>query len=143
MSVLSVEELAKQAYNIVEGRTFEAILLNNTGFPYSASTQYSTFIQNEPTAQDGGYTRLEFTYTQDDIVPSGFGASTATKYITWVHNGNDKPLTFNTILVVERIFAQPLNQYKIVAFHPLGIDYILRRGGERARIAFRMNLKGK
>lgn len=143
MSILSVQELKTQAQRVVDGRIFEALLLNNTGFPYSSTTAYSTFVQNEVSVLAGGYERLEFSFLPSDIVPSAFGASTVTKYITWVHNGNATPITFNTILIVEKIFAQPLNEYNIVAFHPLGVDYILRRGGERARFAFRMNLKNK
>lgn len=143
MSVVSGPELISRALGIAADRTFEAILLNSAGKSYSATTTYDTLVLDEVSASAGGYDRLEFTFSDDDISLFPNGASTVTRYITWVHNGNTVPIRFDTILIVERIFAQPLPIYNTVALQPLGITYELIDVGDRARFAFRINVKNK
>jgi|GEM_PF-2476271 len=143
MALISEAELTSRIKKITVDRTFEAILLNSAGRLFSAVTPYSTLIQYEVASTAGGYERLQFSYTNADVSLAPLGASAITKYITWVHNGNSNPINFDTILFVERIFAQPLPQYNVVAIHSLGLVHTLIDTGDRARFAFRVNLKNK
>jgi len=141
MALISEAELTSRIKKITVDRTFQALLLNSTGRLFSAVTPYTTLVQYEVAGTAGGYERLEFSYTNADVNLNPLGASTITKYITWVHNGNANPIKFDTILFVERIFAQPLPQYNVVAIHSLGLINTLNDSGDRARFAFRVNLK--
>lgn len=143
MSVVSGPELTTQIKSIAVDRTFEALLLYANGNQYDLTTSYTTLIADEVSTTAGGYDRLEFTFEDADIGLFTNGASTTTKYITWVHNGNSESIIFDTILIVERIFAQPLPNYNVVAIQPLGLKYELIDSGDRARFAFRVNLKNK
>lgn len=143
MSVISGPELVSRAKDIATNRTFEAILLRSSNTNYTITTPYSVLIQDEVSTTAGGYDRLDFTYEDEDIALYANGASSTTRYITWVHNGNPEPIIFDTILIVERIFAQPLPLYNVVALQPLGVSHELRDIGDRARFAFRINLKNK
>lgn len=143
MSVVSGPELVSQIKNIAVDRTFEALLLFSDGNNYNLSTSYETLIADEVADTAGGYQRLEFTFSESEVALFLYGASTSTKYITWIHNGNSESIKFDTILIVERIFAQPLPEYKVIAIQPLGLPYELIDSGDRARFAFRVNLKNK
>jgi len=143
MAVIGGPELVGRVKDITVGRTFEALLVFSDGITFNVTTPYSTFIQYEVPTTSGGYQRLEFSYEDSDISLYANGASTLTKYITWVHDGNPRAIKFDTLLIVERIFAQPLPEYNIVAFQPLGVTYELTDVGDRARFAYRVNLKDK
>lgn len=110
---------------------------------FTANSTYSSLIQYEVPTTAGGYNRIEFTFNSTNILETATGASTETRYLTWVHNGNSVPIDFDTILIVEREFAQPLNNYYVVATHSLGLKYTLIDSGDRARFAFRFNIKDK
>jgi len=142
MSIISTAELTRHAEVALTERTFEAILLNRS-IRYSADTSYATFVADEVNTNAGGYSRIEFSFTSSDIVPTSTGASTASKYLTWFHNGNQNPINFDHILVVERTFAQPLPIYTVVSVYDLGFAYSLRLYGERARFSLRFNIKNK
>lgn len=142
MSIISTTELRRQAVIAATDRDFEAILLNSTKF-YNSTTTYTSFIQDEVNTIAGGYTRVSFSFDTTDIVTTATGVSTATKYLTWFHNGNAEPLNFDHILVVEKQFAQPLNLYFVVGVYNLGIGYTLSLFGERARFSLRFNVKNK
>jgi hypothetical protein len=143
MSVISSSELITRTKEVVTDRIFEAILLYGGPVTFTANTTYPSLIQYEVLATAGGYERLEFTFSPANILETATGASTQTRYLTWVHNGNSTPIDFDTILIVEREFAQPLNNYYVVATHSLGLKYSLIDSGDRARFAFRFNIKDK
>jgi len=143
MSVISSSELITRTREIVTDRIFEGILLYGGVVTFTPNTAYSSLIQYEVPTTAGGYSRLEFTFDNQNILETSTGASTQTRYLTWVHNGNATPIEFDTILIVERKFAQPLNEYYVIATHSLGLKYILTDTGDRARFAFRFNIKDK
>ena len=143
MSVISSSELISRTRGIVTDRIFEGILLYGNLVQFTANTQYSAMTQYEVSTNAGGYSRIEFTFDPTNIIETATGASTQTRYLTWVHNGNAVPIEFDTILIVERKFAQPLNDYYVVATHSLGLTYTLVDAGDRARFAFRFNVKDK
>lgn len=142
MSIISTAELVRHAQAALVDRDFEAILLNR-GRIYSAQTSYSTFVLDEIASTAGGYSRVAFNFTNQDIVATATGTNTATKYLTWFHNGNENPMVFDHILVVEKTFAQPLPIYDVVSVYNLGVSYSLRLYGERARFSLRFNIKNK
>ncbi|MFZ9315834.1 MAG: hypothetical protein ACO24P_00690 [Candidatus Nanopelagicaceae bacterium] len=142
MSIISTTELQRQATTAVVNRNFEAILLNSTKV-YNSTTSYASYVQDEVATTAGGYTRIEFDFDTADIITTATGVSTITKYLTWVHNGNAQEMNFDHILVVERVFSQPLNTYYNVGVYNLGIGYALRFAGERARFSLRFNIKNK
>lgn len=142
MSIISTAELTRHAQVALTDRTFEAILLNRS-IRYSAETPYATLIADEVSSNAGGYSRIEFSFNQADIIPTSTGANTASKYLTWFHDGNQNPINFDHILVVEKTFAQPLPIYSVVSIYDLGFAYSLRLYGERARFALRFNIKNK
>lgn len=143
MSVISSVELTTRATQIVTDRIFQAILLKVGNAPVNANSPYQTLIAYEVPNTAGGYSRLEFDFNNTDIIETATGASTATRFITWVHNGNSESIEFDSILIVERVFAQPLSNYYNVALHSLGLVYTLVNTGDRARFAFRVNVKNK
>jgi hypothetical protein len=143
MSVISSSELIVRAKEIVTNRVFEGLLLYGGTVQFTANTSYSSLTQYEVPTTAGGYSRLEFTFDDQNILETSTGASTQTRYLTWVHDGSATPIEFDTILIVEKKFAQPLNNYYVVATHSLGLKYTLADAGDRARFAFRFNVKDK
>lgn len=142
MAILSTTELNRHARTAVTNRNFEAALLNSSRI-YSTETAYDVLIQDEVSLGAGGYSRIDFTFSDSDIVTTATGTNTVSRYLTWFHDGTADPYTFDHIMVVERIFAQPLPEYYVVGIYDLGISYTLQLYGERARFALRFNIKNR
>lgn len=143
MSVISSTELINRAGGVVLDRTFEAALLNVGLNTVTANSDYSTLIQYEVASTSGGYARLEFTFDTSNILETSTGASTDARYLNWIHNGNSESIEFDTILILEKEFAQPTPNYYVVALHSLGLSHTLIAAGDRARFALRFNVKDK
>jgi hypothetical protein len=143
MALLSSSELAARAENAITSRTFEAVLLNIGTDLLSANSSYTSLVAKEVSTDNGGYTRIQFSFTSSDIVESATGAKTAKRFLTWFHDGTSGEIVFDALLIVERIAAQPLDQYNVVALESLGIPYTLSLAGDRGRFSFSINVRDK
>ncbi len=141
MSVVSETELDKNIKAIVNNRQFEAGLFLSSGTPFSPTTDHASLTTKEVPPSAGGYIRLSYTYTENDVSVLVGKATTTSKYFEFIHNGNSIPMRFDTFIVFERIAAQPLDVVNVVSIHSLGGIQELTSGGNIARFNLQVNIK--
>lgn len=133
MALLSTAEIRKQAERILLNRTFQCLLLNNNGVAFDASASYASIAAKEVALGDGGYSRLEFTYTSTDIEDIVAGIVTKTKRAVFIHDGSVNPIVYDHFAIVEKTVVNSVTSYSVVAVQPLGVTARLSTGGEEAQ----------
>lgn len=140
MSVISETELDKHMTALTGGRQFEAGLFLSGGSIFTPTSTNAFLITKEVPITAGGYTRLTYTYGENDVNVEVGKATTAGKYFEFVHNGNSETMRFDTFIVFERIASQPLDIVNVVSIHSLGGVQELTTGGNIARFNLQINL---
>lgn len=141
MSVVSETELDKHIKSITNNRQFEAGLFLSGGTTFTPTTTVTALTTKEVPVTAGGYSRLTYTYTADDVQVLVGRATVVNKYLEWVHNGNANTMRFDTLVVFERIPTQPLDIVNVVSIHSLGSVQELTSGGNIVRFNLSVNLK--
>lgn len=132
MAVLSTAEIRKQAESILLNRTFQCLLLNNSGVAFEPAATYAEIASSEVTVGDGGYARLDFSYTSADIQDIVSGVVTETKRAIFTHDGSNNPIVYDHFAIVEELTVDQVTSYEVVAIQPLGFTGRLSQGGEQA-----------
>lgn len=135
MAIVSSAELNSQAEGFLLNRTFQCLLCNNNATAFTASTNYAEIVATEVTAGDGGYQRIEFTYSPTDIADIVAGIITATKRANFVHDGSASRIVFDHFVIVEKITVNSVDTFEVVAVQPLGYIASLDTGGDIAQFA--------
>lgn len=131
MAILSTAEIRKQAEGILLNRTFQCLLLYNNGVSFTPSATYQDLLDKEVTIGDGGYSRLEFSYTLSDIEDIVAGIVTKTKKAIFIHDGSNNPIVYDHFALVEKKTIDSVVSYSVVAIQPFGFTGRLSKGGEQ------------
>lgn len=113
-------------------RTFQCLLAYNNSVPFDGDSTYEEIAAAEVTAGDGGYARLDFSYTAQDIEEMVSGIVSGTKRAIFIHDGSVNPIIYDHFVIVEKIPDGASFTYDVVAIQPLGVTGRLVTGGEEA-----------
>jgi len=103
MAVLSGAEAREQANLVYVRGTYHIALTNSTTGNYTFQTTYSTVQSDEVTSGVGGYARLSFTYTSDDMLAFKTGQPLSKKVATFIHDGSSGIFEFNHVVLLREI----------------------------------------
>lgn len=132
MAVLSAAEVQEQAESVYVRGTYYIALVNSAS-AYNARTTYATVQADEVTAGTGGYARLSYSYTSDDLVTYTTGQPLAAKVATWVHDGTSGDIVFNKVVLLREVSGT----YTVVGFQELE-DAITLTGSGTARVTINL-----
>lgn len=124
MAVLSAEELALQATLLYPGSVYEVLLLNKASGTYGNSTTYADIVADEVTVGEGGYARLSFTYTSEDIGVYSNGIPLTEKIAVFAHDGSSVDIVFNHVALVR----SDSSIFSLVAVENIGERALLSAG---------------
>lgn len=133
MAILSTAEIRKQAESILLNRTFQCLLLFNNSVPFTSAATYQDIVAAEVVAGTGGYSRLEFTYTSEDIEEIVSGVVLSTKRAIFIHNGSASEIVYDHFAIVEKKIVNSVETYEVVALQPLGLVGRLITGGDEVQ----------
>ena len=133
MAILSTAEVRKQAESILLDRTFQCLLLYNDTVAFTPSATYQDILAKEVPLGDGGYSRLEFSYTSEEIEDIVSGVVTTTKRAIFIHDGSANPIVYDHFAIVEKKLINSVYTYDIVALQPLGVVGQLLVGGDEVQ----------
>lgn len=123
MAILSAAELDQQAeLSYVRGTYHVALLYSTTDF--DSTILYSDVTDAELASGTGGYTRVSFTYSSEDLEAYANGQPLARKTANFVHDGSSNSLTFTHIALLREVSSV----YTVVAVQALGDIAILENG---------------
>lgn len=123
MAIFSQAELYQQAeLAYIRGTYYVALTQTSTG--YFSNVTYANIVADEVTAGTAGYSRLSFTYTEDDLLPYQNGQPFLQKSINFVHNNSDDILEFNHVALLREVDSI----YTVVSVDSVGQDVRLTKG---------------
>jgi len=103
MAAVVLSYLARRAEQFYVNKTYQFLLLNvTTTATFGATASYNDILPYELTSEDGGYSRIEFTYASSDIVTTSSGIRLKRKTARFVHDNSQSTLRYTHYAIVER-----------------------------------------
>lgn len=102
MAVLTSAEVIDQAQDIYIQGSYE-VALTNSLTNYTASVSLATVEADEINTGDGGYARLSYSYTAQDLATYSNGQPFTQKTANFVHDGSSTAIVFNHVVLLRNI----------------------------------------
>jgi len=116
MAVLTSAEVNEQAELSYIRGTYHVALTLQTSTDYDSSVSLATIETDEVTVGDGGYARLDFTYSAADLLAYSNGQPLAQKQANFVHDGSSTEMEFNYVVLLRTVGSDPTT---VVGFQKL------------------------
>lgn len=123
MAVLTSAEVIDQAQDIYIQGSYEIALTNSTS-NYTNSVSLATVEADEVNTGDGGYARLSYSYTNQDLGTYGNGQPFTQKTANFVHDGSSTAIVFNHVVLIRNISGTRT----VLGYQSLGVTTTLTNG---------------